>query len=160
MRTPTTTRGLGLLLVAIIVIGGASAFVRPPHHHPRPSGLQQQQHQQQQQLARAVAGGSSSSSSPLVLAATTNAGPGEEADEEHDVVVIGSGIGGLCAAAVAATYGLDVAVFESHVHAGGAAHAFERDGFTFDSGPSLFSGLSQAVSPNPLKVRPSARVIE
>lgn len=40
---------------------------------------------------------------------------------------------------------------ESHVHAGGAAHAFVRDGFTFDSGPSLFSGLSQDRSPNPLK---------
>jgi hypothetical protein len=161
MRTPT----LGLLLGAAIV-GGASAFVRLPHHaqhqhqqqqhqqHQQQQQQQQQQHQQQQQqqqqqqLARAAAG--CRTGCPSVLAASTNAGQGE-AEEEHDVVVIGSGIGGLCAAAVAATYGLDVAVVESHVHAGGAAHAFERDGFIFDSGPSLFSGLSQAVSPNPLK---------
>lgn len=85
------------------------------------------------------------------LLASTTTDSGSIADEEYDVVVIGSGVGGLCAAAVAATYGLDVAVVESHVHAGGAAHAFERDGFTFDSGPSLFSGLSQDRSPNPLK---------
>jgi len=71
--------------------------------------------------------------------------------EEHDVVVIGSGIGGLsCASLCSATYGLDVAVVESHYHCGGAAHAFEIDGFIFDSGPSLFSGLSQDASPNPL----------
>ena len=72
-------------------------------------------------------------------------------EEEHDVVVIGSGIGGLCCASLcAATYGLDVAGVESHYHCGGAAHAFEIDGFNFDSGPSLFSGLSAEASPNPL----------
>ena len=77
--------------------------------------------------------------------------PQDTLEEEHDVVVIGSGIGGLCCASLcAATYGLDVAVVESHYHCGGAAHAFEIDGFNFDSGPSLFSGLSAEASPNPL----------
>jgi phytoene dehydrogenase-like protein len=59
-----------------------------------------------------------------------------------DVVVIGSGIGGLCCASLLARYGFEVIVCESHSIPGGAAHAFERKGFHFDSGPSLFSGLS------------------
>jgi phytoene dehydrogenase-like protein len=68
-----------------------------------------------------------------------------------DVVVIGSGIGGLSCAALLAQYGFQVIVCESHSIAGGAAHGFERQGFRFDSGPSLYSGLSYAPSPNPLK---------
>jgi phytoene dehydrogenase-like protein len=68
-----------------------------------------------------------------------------------DVVVIGSGIGGLCCAALLARYGLDVVVCESHTIPGGAAHGFGRQGFQFDSGPSLYSGLSSRPSPNPLR---------
>lgn len=68
-----------------------------------------------------------------------------------DVVVIGSGIGGLCCAALLAHYGLKVIVCESHTLLGGAAHGFERDGHLFDSGPSLYSGLSYSPSPNPLR---------
>lgn len=67
-----------------------------------------------------------------------------------EVVVIGSGIGGLSCAAILARYGIDVTVVESHSIAGGAAHAFERNGYQFDSGPSLYSGLSYTPSPNPL----------
>ncbi|MGK7946996.1 MAG: phytoene desaturase family protein [Microcystaceae cyanobacterium] len=68
-----------------------------------------------------------------------------------DIVVIGSGIGGLCSAALLAKYGFSVVVCESHNIAGGAAHGFERNGFKFDSGPSLYSGLSYSPSPNPLR---------
>jgi len=72
-------------------------------------------------------------------------------DEElFDVVVIGSGIGGLSAAALLAKYGLDVCCVESHEHAGGAAHEWKRQGFTFESGPSLYTGLSQFPTSNPL----------
>jgi phytoene dehydrogenase-like protein len=70
---------------------------------------------------------------------------------QTDVIVIGSGIGGLSCAALLARYGFDVMVCESHTIAGGAAHAFERQGFIFDSGPSLYSGLSERPSPNPLR---------
>jgi len=68
-----------------------------------------------------------------------------------EVVVIGSGIGGLSCAAILARYGIEVTVVESHSIAGGAAHAFERNGYKFDSGPSLYSGLSYSPSPNPLR---------
>ncbi|MBE9077539.1 NAD(P)/FAD-dependent oxidoreductase [Romeria aff. gracilis LEGE 07310] len=70
---------------------------------------------------------------------------------EPDVVVIGSGIGGLCCGALLARYGFAVTVCESHTLPGGAAHGFERGGFRFDSGPSLYSGLSYSPSPNPLR---------
>ncbi|KAG5190190.1 amine oxidase [Tribonema minus] len=70
---------------------------------------------------------------------------------ETDVVIIGSGIAGLCCGSLLAAYGHRVTVCESHYHAGGAAHAFKVKGYTFDSGPSLFSGLSINPSPNPLK---------
>jgi len=70
---------------------------------------------------------------------------------DTDVVVIGSGIGGLSCAALLARYGYRVIVCESHAIAGGAAHSFERNGFIFDSGPSLYSGLSSSPSPNPLR---------
>ncbi|WP_445632300.1 Carotene isomerase [Nostoc sp. DSM 114161] len=71
--------------------------------------------------------------------------------QNTDVVVIGSGIGGLSCAALLARYGFDVIVCESHSIPGGAAHSFERNGFKFDCGPSLYSGLSYSPSTNPLR---------
>jgi phytoene dehydrogenase-like protein len=72
-------------------------------------------------------------------------------NSETEIIIIGSGIGGLSCAAMLAHYGLDVTVCESHNLPGGAAHSFEREGFIFDSGPSLYSGMSYSPSPNPLK---------
>jgi phytoene dehydrogenase-like protein len=71
--------------------------------------------------------------------------------EQTEIIVIGSGIGGLSCAALLAKYGFRVIVCESHAIAGGAAHGFEYKGFKFDSGPSLYSGLSYSPSPNPLR---------
>ena len=74
--------------------------------------------------------------------------------EDEHVVIIGSGIGGLSCACMLARYGRRVTVVESHEHAGGCAHSFERKTkagtFVFDSGPSLWSGMS-APSVNPLR---------
>ncbi|MEO0869021.1 MAG: NAD(P)-binding protein, partial [Cyanobacteria bacterium J06642_11] len=69
----------------------------------------------------------------------------------YDVVVIGSGIGGLVAAGLLARYGRRVLVCESHTLPGGAAHGFHRQGFTFDSGPSFYCGLADPTSCNPLR---------
>lgn len=69
-----------------------------------------------------------------------------------DVIVIGSGIGGLTAAGMLARYGKRVLVCESHSIAGGAAHSFKRRGFEFDSGPSFYCGLGDGrPSLNPLR---------
>ena len=109
--------------------------------------------------------------------------------DETDVVVIGAGIGGLCAGeqpltsprpqhhqhahqplrtdplpspphgpppthppagALLAKYGLRVTVCESHSEPGGAAHAWKREGYTFESGPSLYSGMAARPSANPI----------
>ncbi|TVQ48918.1 MAG: FAD-dependent oxidoreductase [Gloeocapsa sp. DLM2.Bin57] len=71
--------------------------------------------------------------------------------DKTEIVIIGSGVGGLCCGALLAYYGFDVIVCESHSLPGGAAHGFERQGYTFDSGPSLYSGLSYSPSANPLR---------
>lgn len=70
---------------------------------------------------------------------------------DADVIVIGSGLGGLTAAALLARYGKRVIVCESHTIPGGAAHSFKRQGFEFDSGPSFYCGLGDRNSLNPLR---------
>ncbi len=57
-----------------------------------------------------------------------------------DVIVIGSGIGGLTAAALLAKAGKQVLVLEQHDRAGGYAHGFKRKKYTFDAGVHLTSG--------------------
>ena len=80
--------------------------------------------------------------SPPTVAALANA--------DVDLIVVGSGLGGLCAGAVAACHGLEVIVLEAHTTPGGAAHGFQQGGFHFESGPSLWSGLGRWPSSNPL----------
>ena len=75
----------------------------------------------------------------------------KDVSDAVDVVVIGSGLAGLASAALLSRCGKSVTVLESHDAPGGAAHTWERKGFHFESGPSLYSGLSTAESPNPLK---------
>ena len=79
--------------------------------------------------------------------------------DSYDVLVVGSGIGGLSCAAMLSQYGYSVAVLESHYAAGGCAHGYvvrdkELGDFCFDTGPSFFSGLNPrypAKASNPLR---------
>ena len=78
-------------------------------------------------------------------------------ENEHDVIVIGSGIGGLSAAALLAKRGLKVAVFEQHYLPGGYCTSWERRvrpprstpdskerwTYVFDAGVHDVSGLSE-----------------
>ncbi|NCU02750.1 MAG: phytoene desaturase [Chitinophagaceae bacterium] len=54
-------------------------------------------------------------------------------------VVIGSGVAGLAAAIRLAVAGYAVDVYERNTYAGGKLSFFEKDGFSFDAGPSLFT---------------------
>jgi len=54
------------------------------------------------------------------------------------VLVVGAGVGGLCAATHLARAGFDVQVIEKNAHAGGRCGRFERQGHRFDTGPTLF----------------------
>jgi phytoene desaturase len=55
------------------------------------------------------------------------------------IVVVGAGMGGLAAAARLAAQGHDVTVHEQSDSVGGKLGWFERDGFGFDTGPSLLT---------------------
>ena len=82
---------------------------------------------------------------------------GSNNDEEVDVVVVGSGIGGLSCASLLGLYGMKALCLEAHDTPGGCAHSFSRYSsaskttpFQFDSGPSLITGCSMK-STNPLR---------
>ena len=65
---------------------------------------------------------------------------GESRRERYDVVVVGSGIGGLTAACLLAKSGLDVLVVERHDRVGGYGHAFRRGRYVFDAAVHLVGG--------------------
>lgn len=101
--------------------------VHTPHFHPAPI---------HHRVLRATPAASASSSNP-------------------DVIIIGSGFGGLSAAAMLTAHGLKPLILESHYAPGGTAHGFtvrNKVGiFQFDTGPSFFCGLTPSTSQNPLK---------
>ncbi|MBD1924842.1 carotene isomerase [Trichocoleus sp. FACHB-90] len=58
-----------------------------------------------------------------------------------DVIVIGSGIGGLVSATQLAAKGAKVLVLESYLIPGGSSGYFEREGYRFDVGASMIFGF-------------------
>jgi phytoene dehydrogenase-like protein len=60
-----------------------------------------------------------------------------------DVAVIGTGFGGLVAAALVARTGTSVAAFERHTRPGGCAGDFALEGFWFPAGATVVTGLEQ-----------------
>ncbi|HQR20966.1 MAG TPA: NAD(P)/FAD-dependent oxidoreductase [Burkholderiaceae bacterium] len=65
------------------------------------------------------------------------------ASESWDAIVIGSGIGGLAAAAALAKDGKRVLVLERHTQLGGLTQSFERNGFRFNVGVHYIGGAGE-----------------
>ncbi|MGL4503420.1 MAG: FAD-dependent oxidoreductase, partial [Planktothrix sp.] len=73
---------------------------------------------------------------------------GSDSDQEFDVIVIGSGIGGLVTATQLAAKGARVLVLESYIIPGGSSGYFERDGYRFDVGASMIFGFGDKGTTN------------
>ncbi|MEG1284442.1 MAG: NAD(P)/FAD-dependent oxidoreductase [Romboutsia sp.] len=76
---------------------------------------------------------------------------------DYDVIVIGSGIGGLTSASRLATLGYKVGVFEQHFIPGGYATNFKRKGYEFDVSLHGTGGLEEGG--NLYKILSSCNVI-
>jgi prolycopene isomerase len=63
--------------------------------------------------------------------------------EGWDVLVIGSGIGGLVTATQLAAKGAKVLVLERYLIPGGSGGSFKREGYTFDVGASMIFGFGE-----------------
>ena len=55
-------------------------------------------------------------------------------EERYDAILVGSGIGSLCTAALLSKEGKKVLVLERHYTAGGFTHVFKRKGYEWDVG--------------------------
>ncbi|HXG27955.1 MAG TPA: FAD-dependent oxidoreductase, partial [Nevskiales bacterium] len=69
------------------------------------------------------------------------------ADGHYDVIVIGSGIGGLTSAALLSKLGRKVGVLEQHYTAGGFTHSYERNGYEWDVGVHYIGEMQRQNSP-------------
>ena len=65
----------------------------------------------------------------------------EGLSREWDVVVIGSGMGGLSAASLLSTDGKKVLVLEAGIHPGGCSSSYARKGYVFESGATTLVGF-------------------
>ena len=76
-----------------------------------------------------------------------NAYSSEIVDQTFDAVIIGSGIGGLCTAALLGLKGKRVLVLEKHFKIGGWAHTFRRDNYEWDVGIHYIGEVHKPYSP-------------
>ncbi len=89
--------------------------------------------------------------------------------DEYDVIVVGSGIGGLTCASILSKEGYKTLVMEQHYVVGGYCSSFYRMGFTFNVGVENISGVDDGamkyilselnLKPEELFVRNSMRFI-
>ena len=62
-------------------------------------------------------------------------------EDEYDVIIVGSGIGGLTCGALLSKRGYRVLVLEQHYQVGGYCSSFRRGNFVFNTGVENVSGL-------------------
>jgi prolycopene isomerase len=70
------------------------------------------------------------------------------ATKDYDVIIIGSGMGGLVTATQLAAKGAKVLVLEKYLIPGGSAGYFEREGYRFDVGASMIFGFGDQGTTN------------
>ena len=58
---------------------------------------------------------------------------------KEKVIVIGAGLGGMSCAISLATEGFEVEIYEKNKHVGGKLNLLQKDGFSFDLGPSILT---------------------
>lgn len=68
--------------------------------------------------------------------------------EKYDVVIIGSGLGGLTCGAILSKEGMSVCLLEQHHTIGGCLQSFTRDGYTLDTGMHYVGSLSEGQTMN------------
>jgi len=68
-------------------------------------------------------------------------------NENKKIVIVGAGMAGLTAGAYLTEKNYDVLLIEKNNRSGGLVHTFERDGFSFDTGPRAFvnSGMVKPI---------------
>lgn len=64
-------------------------------------------------------------------------------ERNYDVVIIGSGLGGMVCGAILSKEGKRVCVIEKNDQIGGSLQTFRRDGITFDTGVHYIGGLEK-----------------
>src|SRR6187402_2784859 len=63
--------------------------------------------------------------------------------DKYDVVIIGSGLGGLLCGAILSKEGMRVCILEKNEQIGGALQTFRRDGLSLDTGIHYIGGLDK-----------------
>lgn len=63
----------------------------------------------------------------------------KSATNNKEIIIVGGGLGGLSAAIHLRLSGFDVTLYEANERVGGRANLIEREGFRFDTGPSLLN---------------------
>ncbi|MGY0287143.1 MAG: FAD-dependent oxidoreductase [Candidatus Methanodesulfokora washburnensis] len=64
-----------------------------------------------------------------------------KAEDEYDIIIVGSGVGGLVCGSLLSKWGYKVLVLEQHYQVGGYCSSFMRKGFIFNAGVEDVSGL-------------------
>ncbi len=62
---------------------------------------------------------------------------------KYDVVIVGSGLGGLLCGYILSKNGMKVAIFEKHYQPGGCLQSFSRKGTSFDTGMHYIGGVEE-----------------